>query len=208
MTVISLAAVVLGALLLAALASHAAIAHKPILEEQDTLDYADAIEVPDPAVSWAVYGFIEATGDRDYYYFDLKDNMSVYTELLVPASRVYEDFRPSYAIIGPGVMGRDAVPFDAGRDEGVLVVDSPGGARETFHEPFTGITYYRGIRKHTPVSGPGRYYLVVFDPRGMRGDYVLAVGEKESFGVSDLPGVIAAVVRIRRGAFDHSHIVS
>jgi hypothetical protein len=205
-TTLSIAA--MAALLLVAMASCMASAHKPILEEQDTRGYSDAIEVPDPAVSWAVYGFIEAPGDIDYYYFDLKDGLDLYTELLVPVNPVYEDFRPSYAIIGPGVSGNDTVPFEVQRNGSVLTVDSPAGTRETFHEPFTGISYYRGIRKHTMLTRPGRYYLAVFDGRRMQGDYVLAVGEKESFGISDLPGTIAAVVRIRSGALDHSNIVS
>ena len=206
--VTSLSVAALTALLLVVLASGAASAHKPILEERDTRGYGDAIEVPDPVVSWAIYGFIEAPGDIDYYYFDLKDGLNVYTELLVPVSPVYEDFRPSYAIIGPGVSGSDTVPFEAHREAGVLVVDSPAGTRETFHEPFTGISYYRGIRKHTLLTMPGRYYVAVFDGRQMQGDYVLAVGEKESFGIKDLPGVIAAVLRIRSGAVDHSSQVS
>lgn len=207
-TVASLSVATLTALLLVALASGAASAHKPILEEGDTRGYGDAIEVPDPVVSWAIYGFIETPGDIDYYYFDLKEGLNVYTELLVPASPVYDDFRPSYAIIGPGVSGNDTVPFETLRKAGVLVVDSPAGARETFHEPFTGISYYRGIRKHTLLTMPGRYYLAVYDDRHMHGDYVLAVGEKESFGIKDLPGVIAAVLRIRSGAVDHSSQVS
>jgi hypothetical protein len=206
--VTSLSVAALTALLLIALASGVASAHKPILEESDTRGYGDAIEVPDPVVSWAIYGFIEAPDDIDYYYFDLDEGLNVYTELLVPVSPVYEDFRPSYAIIGPGVSGSDTVPFEALREAGVLVVDSPAGARETFHEPFTGISYYRGIRKHTMLTMPGRYYVAVFDGRQMQGDYVLAVGEKESFRIRDLPNVIAAVVRIRTGAVDHSDKVS
>lgn len=206
--VTSLSVAALTALLLVAMASGVASAHKPILEERDTRGYGDAIEVPDPVVSWAVYGFIEAPGDIDYYYFDLKDGLDLYTELLVPVNPVYEDFRPSYAIIGPGVSGNDTVPFVVQRGASVLAVDSPAGIRETFHEPFTGISYYRGIRKHTLLAGPGRYYLAVFDGRHMQGDYVLAVGERESFGITDLPGVIAAVVRIRSGAIDHSGKVS
>lgn len=206
--VTSLCVAGLAALLLVALASGAASAHKPIIKERDTRGYSDAVGIPDPTVSWAVYGFIEAPGNVDYYYFDLKEGMNVYTELLVPANPVYEDFRPSYVIIGPGVSGSDAVPFEVHSGTGVLVVDSPAGAREIFHEPFTGISYYRGIRKHTPLTVPGRYYLAVFDSRHNQGDYVLAVGEKESFSVFDLPGIITAVIRIRAGAVDHSSSIT
>ncbi|OPY27617.1 MAG: hypothetical protein A4E28_01952 [Methanocella sp. PtaU1.Bin125] len=207
-SVSSLSVAAVTALLLILLASGQASAHMPIIEKKDTAGFADAIHIRDPAVSWAIYGFLEKPGDADYYYFDLEDGLNVYTELLVPVSPVYEEFRPSYAIVGPGVPGNDAVPFETAPGSSALVVDSPGGARETFYEPFGGITYYKGIPKHTMLTVPGRYYVVVYDDRLMRGDYVLAVGEKESFRLRDLPGVIAAVFRIRTGAVDHSSIVS
>lgn len=207
-SVSSLSVAAVTVLLIVTLASGHASAHKPLIEKTDTGGFADAVEIRDPAVSWAIYGFLENAGDVDYYYFDLEDGLNVYTDLLVPVSPVYEEFRPSYAIVGPGVPGNDTVPFEMTPGSSALVVDSPGGARETFYEPFGGITYYKGIPKHTMLTVPGRYYVIVYDDRRMPGDYVLAVGEKESFRLRDLPGVIAAVFRIRTGAVDHSSIVS
>ncbi|WP_048197947.1 hypothetical protein [Methanocella arvoryzae] len=179
-------------------------AHKPVFEGVDTSGYSDAVQIPDPEVSWAIYGYIDSTGDADYYYFDIDAPVDVYTELLVPKKSVYDDFYPSYAIVGPKLPDSPGLPFEVPGSCGAVVVDSPPGDRETFYEPFTGINYYRGFRKHTLLSEPGRYYVVVYDRSHASGDYVLAVGEKESFGLRDIPGVVADVLKIRSGSIDHS----
>jgi hypothetical protein len=190
---------------LIALVSTPASAHKPIFSDHGATGFDDAIRIPDPDVSWAIYGYLDSPEAADYYYFDLPEGMSVYTEMLVPVSRAYENFRPSYAIVGPGARGQDDVPFSTREDAGRIVVNAPPGEREQFYEPFTGVTYYRGLRKHTDLAVPGRYYVVVFDPGRRQGDYVLAVGERESFSPGDLPGLLRDIARIRSGAVDHSH---
>lgn len=182
-------------------------AHKPVFESAENSGYADAIEIPDPEVSWAVYGYLSSDVDTDYYYFDVKAPIDLYTGILVPEKKVYADFRPSYVIVGPGLPGSHALPFPIPDGMGAVTGGWSQGAGDTFYEPFTGISYYRGDRKHTMLTLPGRYYLVVYDPGHRRGDYVLSVGEKEAFGLRDLPGVIAAVMKIRGGWVDHSGAV-
>lgn len=189
--------------------STVALAHKPLFEDRDTTGLEDAILIPDPDVSRAVYGFLDSESDVDYYYFDIHQPLRLYTSLLVPKNDVYAEFRPVYVIIGPGIDGMpEGLPFNVPDGMGAMVIESPDGDREEFYEPFTATTYYRGVPKHTPVSVRGRYYVAVYDRDGKMGDYVLAVGEKEQFGLSDLPGVIAAVMRIRSGGVDHSQMVS
>ncbi len=171
-------------------------AHKPIIEQRETHSYKDAILIPDPDVSWAVYGFLKSHDSVDYYYFDAKNATNLYTELLVPKNTLYANFHPSYAIL----------PFNISPGMGAIVVDGDNNAG-IFYEPFTAITYYRGEQRHTPIK-PGRYYLVVFDKGHNRGDYVLTVGEKESFRLGDMPGVISAIIKIRSGGVDHSTQIS
>jgi hypothetical protein len=199
--------IILITIVVAASLSMPAQAHKPIIEERETHGYGDAILIPDPDVSWAIYGFLKTHDSVDYYYFDAKDSMNLYTELLVPKNAIYANFHPSYVIVGPGI---DAVPsglpFNMPSGMGAIIVDGDNGDG-IFYEPFTAITYYRGDQRHTPIK-PGRYYIVVFDKSRNHGDYVLAVGEKESFGLGDMPGVIAAVIKIRSGGVDHSAQIS
>lgn len=183
-------------------------AHKPIIEQRETHSYKDAILIPDPDVSWAVYGFLKSHDTVDYYYFDAKNAMNLYTELLVPKNALYANFHPSYAIIGPGIGARpEYLPCNISPGMGAIVVEGYNNNNSIFYEPFTAITYYRGEQRHTPIK-PGRYYIVVFDKGQSRGDYVLAVGEKESFGLGDIPGVISAIIKIRSGGVDHSTQIS
>lgn len=123
-------------------------------------------------------------------------------------NRAYEDFRRSYAILGPGINENSKVPFSLQGGTAAQIVDTAIGDPETFYEPFTGISYYRGKKTYAMLTVPGRYYIVIFDKRHERGDYVIAVGEKESFSPGDLPGLIADVLRIRTGGIDHSSTLS
>lgn len=196
--------VLLIALIAAAVLSAPAQAHRPIIEERVTHGYDDATLIPDPDISWAIYGFLKSPGSVDYYYFDARAGMSLYTELLVPKKTVYALFHPSYAVIGPGIDAKpEGLPIDIPPGMGAIVVDGRNEDSDIFYEPFTAITYYRGEQKHTSI-GPGHYYIVVFDKGEDIGDYVLAVGEKEFFGIRDIPGVLAAVIKIRFGGVDHS----
>jgi hypothetical protein len=195
------AALALALLLL--LLPGSATAHKPIIEGRDIGGYGDAAYLPDPDVSWAIYGFVEREGDVDYCSFDVAGGLNLSTNVLVPVKGVYREFRPSYAIIGPGIDASDPVPFEVPAGMGALVVDMPADSGE-FYEPFGGVSYWQSPRNYTVLSKPGRYYIAVFDRDRGRGDYVLAVGERESFGLLELPRVLWNTLRIRLGAWDHS----
>jgi hypothetical protein len=204
---VALPAAALALLLSAALFSCVASAHRPVLEEKDISGYDSAIYVPDPDVSRALYGFLESPGDVDYYAFDVRDSQNLSTNILVPALEVYRNFRPSYAILGPGVKGTVPVPFAVPQGMGVQVIDMPADS-ESFYEPFGGVRYWQSPVHYALLDRPGRYYVAVFDRGHARGDYVLAIGEKESFGLPDLPDVLCTTLRIRLGAWDHSKTVS
>ncbi len=203
---VALALIVCSLALLAALPGGAA-AHKPIIEDRDASGYGHAIYVADPDVSWGLYGFLGTADDVDFYAFDVRDRQDLSTNILVPVKGVYRAFRPSYAIVGPGVMSRAPVPFEVPPGMGALVVDMPADSGQ-FYEPFGGVSYWQSPVNHTMLDRPGRYYVAVFDRGRAPGDYVLAIGDKESFGLCDLPGVLWTTLRIRFGVWDHSEIVS
>ena len=76
--------------------------------------------------------------------------------------------------------------------------DSP---RATFFEPFSFTSYFRGGSTAVELQ-PGRdYYLVVYDPAGLTGEYALGIGETESFTPADWIRSIVAVVRIKLGLY-------
>jgi hypothetical protein len=203
----ALLAAALAFLLFVALFSCAASAHRPVIEDRDASGYDNATYIRDPEISWALYGFLDSPDDVDFYAFDVKGCQNLSTNILVPAIDVYRDFRPSCAIVGPGINGTVSVPFDLPPGMGARIIDMPADSGR-FYEPFGGINYWQSPVNYTWLVTPGRYYVAVFDRKQSRGDYVLAIGEKESFGLFDLPEVLWTTLRIRRGVWDHSSIVA
>ena len=215
------AAVVAAALLLPVIPAPEAGAHVPFLEPARSSaaaavagdPFPGAVPVPDAAVSRAVYGTLTAGEPFDAYRVTVSRPAVTPLQLLVPAASRYARFRPAFAFIGPDVPPAGVPPaFVAGRlrtaygtaagDVGVRVVADPGAAaRPTFYEPFSFSTYYRGGETSVRLRPGEEYYLVVYDPAGGAGEYVLGVAEAERFTPGDWLRAVAAVVRIKLGLY-------
>jgi hypothetical protein len=184
-----------------------ATAHNPIFAGENH-DYSNAVLIPDPNVSYALYGYLDTPRDVHYYYFDVKGPIRLMTQLNVPKADAYAAFRPSYAIIGPGIHTNDNLPFTLPKNNGSLLVNaSMQYPRSEFYEPFSGITYNLSAKKYTNITVPGRYYIAVFDDTYKKGDNVLTVGEIESFSLWDMPATLWRVIELRLGWLDHSKAV-
>lgn len=181
-----------------------AMAHNPIFG-QDNHNYATAVRIPDANISYAMYGYIDTPGEAQFYYVDISSPVSLMTQTNVPKNDAYVSFRPSYAIIGPGITAHDPVPFEVPAGNGTLLINAPRQEpRSEFYEPFSGITYNMSAKTYTDIAVPGRYYIGIFDETHKKGDYVLATGELESFSIWDMPSVIWKVIQLRLGWLDHS----
>jgi hypothetical protein len=216
---------------LAGVLAPAASAHVPFLEPARSSDapaapgdpFPGAVAVPDASISRAVYGTLAPGETLDVYKLSVSRAASTPVALLVPKAGRYRGFRPSFALVGPGVPQTGATPgfiderlrkayagvlFPAGPAPGVLVVNDPGRSpRPTFYEPFSFTSYFKGGSTQVELR-PGRtYYLVVFDPLRQTGAYALGIGEAETFSAGDALRSIVAVARIKlglygQGAFD------
>lgn len=181
-----------------------AMAHNPIFG-QDNHDFSTAVRIPDANISYAMYGYLDTSSEAQFYYVDILSPVSLMTQMNVPKNDAYATFRPSYAIIGPGITTNDPVPFEVPAGNGSLLINaSRQEPRTEFYEPFSGITYNISTKTYTEITVPGRYYIAIFDETNKKGDYVLATGELESFSIWDLPSVIWKVIRLRLGWLDHS----
>jgi hypothetical protein len=173
--------------------------------------------LPDAAISRAVYGTLAPGETFDAYRLSVSHPVSTPVEMLVPKAGRYADFRPSFALVGAGLPAvgvppafiRDrlrtattAVSLVPGAYPQVVVVNDPGRTpRQTFYEPFSFTSYFRGASTTVELQ-PGRdYYLVVYDPAGVSGEYALGVGEAESFTPADWVRAIIAVARIKLGLY-------
>ncbi len=208
-----------------------AAAHVPFLEPDRSSaapavrgdPFPGAVPVPDAAISRAVYGTLAHDAPFDAYHLSVSRTAVTPIEMLVPAAGRYRDFRPSFALVGPGLTPSGTPPpflqqrlleayggilFVRGMQPGTMVVDDPGlTPRPTFYEPFSFTTYFRGAKTTVTLQPHRTYYLIAYDPAGRTGAYALGIGVAEKFSVGDAFRSVVDVVRIKlglygQGAFD------
>jgi len=197
----------MAALLMVALGSVPALAHVPYLEttdytEEDPFKIPRSIRQSLAAYSWLAFDG-DFTEDIDVYTFRVKDprGANVFIETLVPVCVGYEDFLPSFAIVGEGLPDPGIeLPFDIPEGHGAFVIDNlePGEERPQFFEPFGDKSYYQGT-DFEQVLPRGSYTVYVWDPYELGGDYVIVFGDKELWGILDIIRAIIETPKIRRG---------
>jgi hypothetical protein len=179
-------AMVIG-LLAVLVSARVAAAHTPIFVERDITTPEQAWPVGDYAISWAFYGRVTPAGAPQYFAIDGRAGERLYATLEVPEIDGLQEFRPSLALIGPGLPAFDAPPGVTLPTEfgGVRVDDARSAPRARFDEPYSRTSYYRGPVIDLPLPADGRYYVIVFDESGATGKYTLAIGTREVFGGGD-----------------------
>lgn len=188
----------LWAILLAFATATVALAHRPIfVEPRSNTTRANAIPISDHDISWAVYAQLSDAGEVNYYRFEAKRGARVRIETLVPHLESLRDFGFDVALVGKGFQ-MTRVPFALEEDEGVIVApDSGHDETRVFDEHFTQTSYWYRQSLHAQLPADGTYWIAVYDPRGRTGKYVLAIGEREVWGVSDLLEMPRIVARVR-----------
>lgn len=155
-------------------------AHRPIF----VVD-SDPVKLANPDISWAIYSDLEG-GEVDYYQFQVSEQgLDFFTQLLVPTRKEYEDFRPTVALIGPGLPSapNQELPFTIPQGSGAIVL--PWQQKQVFFEPFTQTRYYMAEEMRRNLS-PGTWRLAVYHPQNQGGKYTLTVGEREEWSWKDI----------------------
>lgn len=159
-----------------------AFAHVPYIERSDysaqSPRYLREIEQ-----SKAVYAWLQDASDIDYYTFNVDGPTELFVQSLVPVCDEYAEFRPSFAIIGPGLPVPDPgeLPIELPPDYGAFIFTDgePGDPRNSFYEPFGDKFYYEGPTFREEVTEPGLWGIIFWDPAEVGGDYVATVGTGE-----------------------------
>lgn len=187
----------LSGMMALALMANGARAHVPYLEMTD-FTAARPFKCPSAEQSIAVYSWLEDSTDIDFYTFTVTSNVSFFAEAIVPVFDPYADFRPSMALIGPGLPPPDApLPVALPPRCGAIVLNDAGlEPRPQFYEPFGGKSYYQGPRLERTLA-PGKYMLVYWDPAGGVGDYTAAIGALELWTKSDILRALVVTPIIR-----------
>lgn len=179
--------------------------HKPLFKSGDISTPGRALTIPDPAVSWAVYASLDHVGEVDYYTFQAKASFPLYAQITIPAINGLQQYGPTLALIGPGLPApTGATPFTPPSGGGVYIQPTANlGTADAFYEPFTQTNYWNRQTLQHSLPASGTYYLAVYTgaSAGVKiGKYVLAVGQREEFGFSDLLAFPGEYIHVRQFA--------
>ncbi|NNM99820.1 MAG: hypothetical protein HKL91_08490 [Candidatus Eremiobacteraeota bacterium] len=144
-------------------------------------DTARAIHIADPTKSWAFYGRL-APGQHDRYVFTLKHTVTVPWNLLIEQKDVANSARPVAILTN---------------DSGAVVARATLKGAQSFFEPFSRIHYLSSPPVNLHLAAGNYHIEVVMNGPGSMQRYVMAIGEKERFGLWEIPYVLGAIHRIR-----------
>jgi hypothetical protein len=168
------------------LISSDAMAHRPIgIGGEIGLNADQALVVDDIAVSQVAYRKISADMPQLWMAFEAKAGERLDAQLGIPAIDGLENYRPSMAVVGPG-LPNNTLPFDIPRGFGAIVFDGNAEEAELFYEPFSDTNSWilGNLELNLPASG--QYFVVAYHPDGVDGKLWIALGTLEKFGASDV----------------------
>lgn len=172
-------------------------AHNPLEDDGTHITYQEAIPVPDASVSRVVYHEVTADSPRVWLVFEATAGQPFNVQVGVPVIERLREYRPAYAILGPGLDPVD-VPFAIPEGYGGWVFNTEGeNPFDTFYEPFTGTESWRFEEQEFDLPAAGTYYAVAYVPSGELGKLWMAVGKAEVFTLSDILKLPRIIVDVR-----------
>ena len=160
-------------------------AHKPDFGNGDYASPATAYQIADPAVSIVVYR--ELSCDRPELWMELEAEAGfpLYVQLLTPYIERIADYRPSLAIVGPG-LPRRSIGIDIPAGNGAIVFNTRNASPQIFDERFTGTQDWVLVEETVTLPRSATYYVVAWDPSHRTGKLAVAVGTVEQFNLADI----------------------
>lgn len=168
----------LAIMLLATAAVGPAEAHQPATSD------AYEFDVTKPEISWALVGTFDKGDEIFTVSLSYEKPFALPFEILTEHRAKFEDFRPAYAVVGPGLPAPTdddarflprAVPDGSG-----VYVERNDGEREVIFESVMRRAYYSSRPIALPLLA-GDYEVWVWSPDGDVGDFTLGLGVEEDF---------------------------
>ena len=160
-------------------------AHKPVSTDKDADSYQTALEIDQHAVSQVFYKAVDIDAAMVWLTFEANAGEEVYFSLGIPVLERLRDYRPSLALIGPGLPDAD-FDFETPNDNGLHY--RAALRPKEFFEPFTGTESLIIIEERVILPATGRYYLVSFHESAVPQDPKLwiSIGTEERFGLKEI----------------------
>lgn len=162
------------------LPSFVVLAHNPVFVQDGNSSWQSALLIPDHQVSWAIYGRLATPGEVDFFVFEGVAGESATIKMDVPLIDGLEAFRPSMALVGPGLFNRglEMLPVGLPTGNGAIVVPD-NGRTDSFYERHSGTSYWERQERRVTLPATGRYTVLVWSPLNMVGKYLLVMGTRE-----------------------------
>ncbi|KXA90715.1 hypothetical protein AKJ62_00080 [candidate division MSBL1 archaeon SCGC-AAA259D14] len=168
-------------------------AHVPKeVEGNNTLE--TALIVDDPTKSWAIYAKIHEKGEAQYYRLELEESQILRASLFVPNK---DSFVPNLIIGGLSLETEGVLPDDVQIPEDYGYIVKEGNLEDPEYEPFTPASYYYLADFEKEIEDTGTYYVIVSDPDG-EGNYGLAIGKEERYGLVEWIRVPLDIIKVRQ----------
>jgi hypothetical protein len=160
-----------------------ALAHQPYVVGDANASAEAAFPVADPDISIVVYAERTCDAPQVWLEAEVEEGFGLYVQLGLPVADALEGWRPSLAVVAPGLPEVDlgfALP------EGMGAVVFPGAeAPTTFQEPFSGTTSWVMVEQTVELPEGGPVWVVAWDPAGAAGRLWVATGVVEDFSDAD-----------------------
>ena len=189
--------IVIGFVFVLAVIPLEAAAHRLVPDDGSHTTAETAIFLEDAGLSQVVYHEVTPTSNALWIAFDATAGENLYWQLGLPAIKGLENYRPSVAVLGPGLPAAD-LPFPVPDGLGGIVVNTAGMVPEVFEEHFTGTEDWIITQEDRTLTHSGRYYVVLYHPDGTPGKCWIAIGRREEFGLSDILSYVDVLAFVRQ----------
>ena len=173
-----------------------ALAHQPAMSDGTAIGPDSAIELDDIQLSRVVYHEITEAAPSLWLTFEVDEPQSLFVSLGLPLLDQLEDFRPAFAVLGPGLPDVQ-LPIDVPEGlGGVLFATDDVIDPDVFYEPFSRTSSWILREEYVHLPEAGTYFIVAFVPSGEPGKLWIAPGDREEFTLADivkLSGVLGEV---------------
>ena len=167
-------------LLLVTFGTNPAFAHKPSFAN-DYVSSDSAFTVEDPDISIVLYAEMTCSQSELWMEMETGAREEIWVELGVPMLDRLATYRPSVALVAPGLPQVD-LPFDLPGTMGATIISTTDVDEPVdFYEPFSQTESWILYQGWLEVPTNEKVYLVAWNPAQFTGKLWVAVGKTEDF---------------------------